>query len=606
MSTHSFSLAAVVLLCGGNDTSSVATGDLLEIAYNVAPLSTDQGASIDQLSLLAFAFQPWMDEGLDEQEIDVLCSAENIAHLIRQVPDPAIWDEDPRLQVHVSDGNQEFLIVRATEEIHAAIRDLLGFLQTNLAPTERLEIRILEPQASDRAANLAAVPVFVPHAEAADLAETLAKSCGGRFELLAHAGPVRARDRISARMEAGSVRNLVLTYEVEIAESAYVGDPITQEFFAGLTAIFRSSPAPGGTYLEYALRHSGDVSRDDSLPLTSQARFDRSPTYEKPLGEVDLPRMRFTSLAGTLIVPEGHTALLPVTVETVDGPVTCIAALTVSGAVRKVRASLPYRVDQQDRRLELLHSGTWTSGGVGLRALPNFLFDRTVDDDRDSDLFHASVGGWQAPLSAGSLTTLATDGLGGDIWDDSRFSIDLIGQVLVANVTEAQAALLRKNSITAGTPTSYRLEGRVVDADGSERARFHTTTLPYRPCGVWAGVQSHELIDWDVEVANNVGSGRPQFCSNVDGLAMRFVVHPLPGYSEASPSCWVESSGLVRSPTEHSRLRRLSTAATPFLHQGTARVLHVEDGRFAQPGEVLAWNANGMRFELKVTPLPAR
>lgn len=588
-------------------STSDATENEYEVVlrvHDVSCFTRGEASPSAALSLLPFPFSNDSD-GIDEEgEWGRTMEPDELASLLAEVPSTSVWDEDDRLSIGFVDDVSRKLFVRAPADMQRGVEDLLQFLRSNCVPTEQLEIRVLAPAGSGGAArlDLASLPPFVPNADSAELAAVLGQLAGAPLDVVAAAGPVRLRDLLTVRFEAGETQNVLNRWESEVAQQAYIGAPIIQEIFAGLTAVVRSAPATGGTYLELALRQSAHQSRPQrkDLPVEALTTHSNGTRAVDIVGSYDAIRMRFASVVSSLLIPENQTALVPVTATCASGEFQYLIALSVRGRVRPVHATFPFRVGPQARRFEVVHTGALTSTGTEQWSLPNHLLDRHDDHEGMQFAAHLGVAG-EALFDFGWLEAMVSDLLGeGDLWTDLD-SVRGMGECLLTNLDSAGSDAVRRLGLAEQALTSFRVDVEVLRPDGEVAVRCRTLTLADRRASLWAGFQSSVLAGWEVDVANNVAGGRPVFSSDVDGLALRFEVSE--DATGGQPRLFVSVNGLVRLLQRPAVPQDIGSPATPFFDRSTADVLHVDDSRLVGDGDTMTWNHQGLELRVRVSRL---
>jgi hypothetical protein len=449
-----------------------------------------------------------------QEEQDPLGGADVIIDGLRSLCGDEFDYEGRSLQV-ASDGR---LYVWAPPALQERTARYLAFLEGTFSAASELWVDILAlPAAGANEAPLVMVPV-------ADVGSYLgaADKAGSRKSYR-----LRLRSGETGHVDSTRATDLITDYDVEIAQSAYVHDPIARSVAVGTQLFARAAGAPGGTWLAVLLRHGeqlGEVrTRDIRLEgfMNTTDKVSQLPAAGA-LQSIDVLQR---SLALNLFLPDGFALLVHSDVALQGANAREVIVLRSVGKLpASQRLDLSPKGSAQPKGELLLASlpttwpprvqvlGTLLSGGP---LSPNWrqqLYDdeeflRAQFADDSYDLLY--------DLLRGNDQRVQLDQLGPWLFvHEQRFSAPLEGQ---SPLDLGEALKVLERSAVAPRP----MQALVTLRRGSTLVA--RAALPLRAgaeCAAVLGVESIEVQDCDVEVAQSSASPDPISTISFDGLVL--------------------------------------------------------------------------------------
>ena len=437
------------------------------------------------------------------------------------------------------------LVVVGSPAVQQEVDRLLKAIEEALRGPADLELHLL---ALDGDAPLPFDAAILGADEAERREAELLKSKRGRLARVARARPIDGRVTTVA---ASDVRRRVDHFSVEIGLGPIHYEPVVDEDAEGLTAELRIARLDGATCLDLALRGAETVEparellveptlwyhepRSDSLEAARAAgRVDvgaRMFHGKVPL-KLDLPVHRFTSFAGSFVLPDGKALWIQSRVAARSGTSTWIVVVRERGPARPLVSRLSR--DGDARQIALVHIAgleEWSFDAID--------YSRQSFDDRGWS--HARREGdapqpdadWPSYVRArpGAVrdldlpTSFSPFEVGGAATEAERFG----GQwFLVDAPSDIDAALRKQFAADLAPPASYEIHGRVLRG-GALAAEFLLPVAAGRSATLWSGFDGAALRSWDVDVANIEQVGVPIVAWHLDGVALTFVATPVEG-----------------------------------------------------------------------------
>ncbi len=495
------------------------------------------------------------------------------------------------------------LLVTASLAVHEEIGRSLELLESACLG-EDLEVRVIT---GDHLTETA----LVLDLEEADRRVFEITSSG--WGAVLRAGSATLLDGLFARIDASDAELYTKDWEVEIAHAAVVYDPVRGLSEPGLTAIVRAARASGATYLDMAIRHSqaqGPMRRQIFEPMIwmgspepHAAEQGKDPLPGSTVGVnesvpllIELPLDRFTSFAGSFLLPDGKVLWIPCHVVTHAGTVSCAVEVRVNGAQRSARPSVAPAEEAEDPKPAIVHLGSHMSAGFEGPPItklafsshegfpegwPSVIKDR---DDRDSaeDLLEVLKEALPEMKSAESILA--------DVLSPSHLFL------------EAPAALRKlvddglNTFYTPGRP--FEIKGRVL-GEGELLAEFTIPALTGKLSTIWSGLKGNYLFDWDVDVAGEALIANPEIDSFLDGFALKFVVRTLP-----SRRIQLSVNGKLHFLDGPPELKDLKYPYTPAVERIEARSLLLDETRNFDPSTpTLHFGDDHLALEITLTAL---
>jgi len=236
----------------------------------------------DMVDLFPSKFNPPEQAELDEPnspfEVDWMIE------IIRQLIEPATWDTIEYADIQPKTGR---LFINTIPRVHKKIEAFLGTLRTLADRQLRVELFAVPVDEKD-AAIFASRTRELSSQEAERL---LSRPSMGALELV-------CRSNLTLAQRVGRNVGYLQDYDVEIAQEATIGDPISRHAFSGMAVELRAMLDEGGKGVRL------DLQLDRTLVREPIRRVD---TEHGPL---ELPELALTRLRTTTWIPLGRVVIL--------------------------------------------------------------------------------------------------------------------------------------------------------------------------------------------------------------------------------------------------------------------------------------------------------
>jgi len=492
------------------------------------------------------------------------------------------------------------LVVRGPDDLHAKVRELLVFLDEAVNAPLALRIDFV------RVPPGVALPFEGARVREAD-AEAWLRGQSGRRSFRVDLRP----DRIS-ELDLSRDRPFLLDYDVEISSSSVAGDPIVPVASIGTRVQVRGVPAPGGLMLAFLMARSEQVGEGSASTLKMRSRVitEKGPLDFDVGGVLQSPDVLNGSLALDAFLPSGDALVIDMDLglarqarrEVVvlravgSAPVLRTFPASAAGAGAAVRGVLvASSVDFVDpprcRTAGLLLDPRAVPKRLG--QFPNYgqeglLLSARIDEKR-SVLVGAIVselGGVMRRVELGRTVLYTPD----------RFAARD-----AAAVGDDAARLAR--ALDGLRPESRLLDASVTvraPGEGGPPARVRLPLRAGETCALALGIESFELQDVDVEVAQQAFTPDPVVMMVFEGLALW--MHPMFG---PSGDLLVDVSGgvsLRAGDPEHVQVDSLngelfSQTAHEHLFVRERLVFAADQ---AGPWRAVLGDAGGLRLEVEI------
>ena len=393
------------------------------------------------------------------------------------------------------------LMVLAPQEVQGQVREILNVLEGVFSGVVELDVDILTLTEGEE--QLVASNVM-----STTEAERLVEGWVGRGA---------EHRRIPLRIAAGRTRGLVQTqkrpivsdYDVEIAQGAFIFDPISLELESGLRLLARGVPQVGGLTLAMVLVQSelvGEVEeREIQLGGISSGEQGGFSTFPGP-GRVQSGEVVTRSIAfESFLSPEQALVLAA---ETNRGGPRSRQLVVLRMRSAAVKPFAKYRIPGSDRALMMVNSEIFGPPRFGIRGrdgeqLEGYHPVMTAELDAEPSLFlfdwmRYRFNVWR---QLGPWAAVVTD----PAWDN------LAGEEL-------------ENLVASVRPTKDIVQVEVALSDqrgsGAQPMRFSLPLLDGSTCGVVLGRSRLALLDLDVEVAQFAAVADPAVAPLFDGLML--------------------------------------------------------------------------------------
>ncbi|MEK7468810.1 MAG: hypothetical protein AAB074_15650 [Planctomycetota bacterium] len=462
-----------------------------------------------RLSLKTIPDTSAVENGEEYEEVAAF-DAETLTWAIQRMVEPESWEAgDASLDI-AGDGWMTVKQTKQAQEKIVAALNVLARIGARRVVVDA-EVMLLAPGVLETAGLEAGV---VTDAQEQSLREAAAGGTRGRTVAVLRSGGAPG-----LRFHAADVRErqLVVDYDIEIAQAATVADPFVQKVLDGTVLDVRPVLAPDGAtvLLEYRFQcaRPGTV-----LEFDAKA---------KPEGKIQLPSRAAWFAAGTWPCPSGRTVLLvPGGVEGIENGWTLVA-LVRAKRVEEPLGDLAAGLD--DLKMRFLEAGTlqWN-----VTDFPGQRLDLSDWDEQQGGVIFI-----EDPRNPGldddTLGALLRQSAGGeDAWSvegrELRFRHDRIMAVAPQGILEATEAALKgmaelRLKRVAVDAVVVALEGRergdlpaadvLAAARKGDRARVVAGATALGLTGqrvhAFAGAESLFVRDRDVEIAQEAAATDP-------------------------------------------------------------------------------------------------
>ncbi len=431
------------------------------------------------------------EEFFDEQGADA------VADVLANVLGDELRYEGRQMQV-----DDRKLIVVAPELVHARVRATLGVLEKALGGGLELAVDILTLDQVDEASW---PKRFSMHAGEAEALIGAAEALGARRE--SHV--VRLGAGRTSMLDAMKYVPFVFDYDVEIAQSAMIHDPIVKRAEIGSRLLLRGAPVGDGValaVLAQSSRMNGPM-REDRYELKGALANEKSGvTYVSGPTLFQAPEVHFRSMAFNTFLPTGGAIVFASQIE-LGG-----AATTQLWVVRHRGGSLAsvhsQRIADSSREVILVNTETFRPPTFSHAMASNYedttgypsLWAR-MDSEPSIFLFDWMKYRFSVWRRLGPWSIVVTD----PSWD--------------REAPEELTKLLQQWKPSADV---VRLRATMNAGDGRARmpVRFGAPVRPGTKTAILIGTTSTAVFDYDVEVAQFASVGDPFVAPIFEGLAL--------------------------------------------------------------------------------------
>ncbi len=515
-------------------------------------------------------------------------TCDEIADLVRRAISPEEW-QSPGRSIAAFDEQSPALVVTAPQETQTRVRDFLAFLGTHFRRPIELRFDAYDVVGYDDALSSLGASADAKGAIAQLQAKkVLVPRISNTLHLIAGVPSTFARTR---------ERSYLADFEVEIADSAAIHDPIVDTYSLGFTLCARADVTiDGQALLTFGARNTFEkrpLRRIEVTSITDLVSDGHTQLARKDPGFVEAPTIAFQTLAGTSVLATGTTRvafvapltgngdderglLLAFTVESVGAAAPTFRAGDLEVAVRDFASTM-----RGDGRMPTLPLSA-SSPRATLRAYDEPELWAPID-------IEAAAMPDVAPVEVAAAVESATsDSANGASVDVHRGFLFVVGAPKTASeiadrvVAGLHASPVARDFVGVASP---RVGGGDAD-DTGKRAIF---CLPAAMGNAIAfhGVEEAVLVDADVDVANHASMSNPMVSAQFTGRFFTLAAgHDFEGGDTLDLTCAAMNAPATRDSIDHG-----DRASAPFdrLDADTLRwrtSLHFSKGANASSGRV--------------------
>ena len=454
------------------------------------------------------------DERNNYAEVDQDMEVNSVVDLIEQLYGDEFEYAGRRLQL--SDRGR--MVVRAPEAVHGRVASLLAFLDGSVNAQTRVRVDVV----GGLQASMGTVPdgSVISAVDADSWIATAAR--GGRhksYEVVLRADRPNVLD-LSREVQ------VVLDYDVEIAQASAIADPIVGTASVGTRMAMRGAATEEGLALALAWKRGDVISlKDKDLDLSMFISASEKPTaFVAAFSVLQNLEVMTRSFALNTMIPRGKAIVLQSVVDLHRGSASEIVIL------RQVGADLPTlrRLPLNDEGAELILADLGTLAVPALSAVGTSLLPGYVPRDSRAHLWtsgdlEARSTSWNADMMIellfDSVEYLSVEHTGR--W--------LVGHSQLHSFEERKAEQLEEQKQLLAGLADMRARPELLDLTvtvsrpGSRASAPLRARVPVRlgeSCSMAIGIEDSEVADYDVEVAQFASIGDPRIHWLFDGLAI--------------------------------------------------------------------------------------
>jgi len=439
------------------------------------------------------------------------------------------------------------LVVRAPEAVHKGVAQLIAFWEQAFATGTELVIDV----ALAERPPAAFAPALVGPAEA----DKLLASWGGGARRQSYR--LRIAPGALGTLEDARLIDVVPEFNCEIAQSSAVLDPVTEQVQTGLRLCARTAPAPGGQWLALAAGWSeaAGALREDALRVSAMLVSDKGSETLSMGARIQGLDIEARSFALNAFLPEGRVLLLQTATQVQAAHSAALVAIRAAGPAPQRELQLALEGLEERGRFQV-HNGQFAfpprvllaSENLGGLSQPECLLrGNDVQAHLTAQLFPPNF----EPLH--SLLDYEYSMLTN--WEPFlilRRSVDGSAETPPGNPDFALVL-----SRLCPSPRMFQVTLHLRRA-GTEPVSVARAVVPLRlgeTSAVVLGAESHRLIDYDVEVAQNASVSDPVVVDSFDGAVFQVsaqvglrgeVLVQLQGLGRVQRTAWTEFD--ARSP----------------------------------------------------------
>ena len=479
--------------------------------------------------------------GDDDRDGHFLLEPEQLVDLIRENIAYESWDQDGRW-LELSSGK---IIASNTPEVLSQVAKFIDYVGKAVGRRTVLEIYRLPPTALVNGATHE-----LGASETKDILDQSGVSLVGRMDV--PDGPV-------ARLRTGSGTSFIGDYEVEVAESATISDPVRYVAPEGLDFRVRALAGPSGQSLLQIVLRSGSLSK---MQTTTSAA--------PGLGQIQLPTSDSFVASATGLVSSGGSVLLG-------------AGNGRQHEIYLVRASWKAEPQGIIPGLQIVPLGALAAtsmalsaprlGDEQLSAGPIYPWGDEVEPrclievDRLIELTKSTVNpAWDEeahrridPLHHRFMVIRAEP----EQTRKARAIIERMHATMARNITVE----LRAGIVTSKAARQAAAEGASESLMASLSTQAMTTTIPNHDFRVILGTETAFVKDYDVEIAKNSVAFDPIISTLFSGLVWT-------GRADPMQDGRIGLAGTMINRTRKNSLERFSVPH-PLEDKKSAAVLHI-------------------------------
>lgn len=280
--------------------------------------------------------EDWVDAGAWDPDAEQLIAIVQAVYAEEfQSAGRTLWD----------DGNAH-LFVRAPESVHKGIQELIAAFESACARPTEIAVDIVRQPAGAAAIESSIV-------SPAD-AERLLGAAGATrmsYVLRIPAGNV-------GWLDATTRQDLVIDYDVEVAQASVQFDPVVAAVESGVRIEARCSPAPGGAWLALVMRDVLPVGGAREIPFdsTTSITTERGPNALRGPSTLQSLSAQTRALGLNTLLPEGKAMLIQTALGTRDAQGSTLVCLRLVGAAPPRQLEIGPQSAARDRRGTLVNA----------------------------------------------------------------------------------------------------------------------------------------------------------------------------------------------------------------------------------------------------------
>lgn len=478
------------------------------------PMSYQPEGDALRLTLLPQVEFDQADERDAYTESDQDLGVSSVPDLIEQLYGDEFEYAGRRMRLN-SDGR---MIVRAPEALHARVAGILAFLDGTINAQTQIRIDVFQVSASSGGAAPSGSLISAAEAET----WVAAASRTGRHE--SYVLNLRA-DRPSV-LDLSRELQVVVDYDVEIAQATAIADPIVGTASVGTRIAMRGAPTADGLALAFSWKR-GEVlalERKDIDLSTMVTATDKPAQYVEGFSVLQNLQVMTRSFALNTMIPRGQAIVLHSVVELQRGAASEVVIIRQVGPDLPILRSL--LLNDEGAELVIADLGSLTP--PALRAWGTGLWPGFVPRQLRSKLWApASLAVMSSEWNPGVLLDILFDDVEHMSWEETGRWLVMYPDLY--SFAERQAERIDEQKQVVAAFTAMQAKPELLDLSVTVYRPGHKDGTPLQArvpvrmgesCAMALGIEDSEVADYGVEVAQFASIGDPEMHRLFDGLAI--------------------------------------------------------------------------------------
>jgi len=491
---------------GGESAANQET-NVLE-RYNLRPVLPRIDAGTEWTGLLTLLMPPWWgDDG--EVEVHGLHTNEapdKILNLVTQALGDALNAKGSQIVLE----NDSTLLVLAPAPVQSMVAEVLGVLESVLSSSVEVRVDVISLDGVlEGAGQGSPARSVVSAAEADRLVEGLVARGATHRE-----HTIQLSSGRTSAVDQSSTAPVVFDYDVEIAQGAFIWDPIVLDVMEGVRLFVRGVPKPTGTLVS-AMIVQGDLLngvQDRPLDLHGAVSHEQSGGLSFVAGPQSIQTVELLtrSVAFTSFLPEGQAIV--VSSRTKLGGTSASHFIVMRQLGKTQPAFVSTKIRGTNRTLALVNAELFRAPEFQIVSQPHVgemsgfpIVAATLSAEYSSFLYDWLRYRYSVWSPIGPWVAVVTD----PAWDAR--GAEALEELVLSAETDAELVEVQVDMVTSAD-------------EADPPARWSLPILAGTACGTVLGISSTAVRDYDVEVAQYAAVPDPFVQPTFNGLALSLEV----------------------------------------------------------------------------------